>query len=609
MRRLLVTGVALVTLLLAGCGIPDESDVKDVGAAPSAGPSYGDDGTPPVQFTRAEATDPTQLVDYYLQAAAGDSDGALDRVKEFMAPETKAAFKPSTTTGVEVVRTVDKVYTPGNAAVTLRVQHLGQLQSDGLLDPSSDPTPISLTIDVGTLPNRSGYYITKAPAKLLLSDTALSTFYQRRTIYFWNNAYTGLVPDVRYMPLSVPTVQQPTMILNWLAGSPAGWLQKSVQTLPENTIAPDNVPAVADGRLQINLNPEAAQPGDQRQTDRLRDQLQWSLGNLAPPTLELRIGHQNPVTYTDNGYLASNPGYRLADTPEQFVIYNGVIRRLSDSPQSVSPVPLLKPEANKGIQTAALSTSSTHTFAAVVTGSKTAGVLRVAAAPHGSQAELRVVKGLSGTLGHPDWAVTAPGGADGATGLITADGKLYSFSADGSARPVEWQGGVPGPVSAVSVAPDGVRVALVAGGQLYRAVLTTSGDGVALAGAERLVPPGVRSGSVTAVAWSSEGWLAVAGALTLNGRFTVMDVTVDGVLSFTRLPDIGTDKVKYLTAYPANPRSGEEYSDTESYVAGSKDEAWNIVGDPVKITVAGLAAGQGGTAAPGVTPTAPFFLD
>jgi hypothetical protein len=606
MRRLLAAGVLLATLLLAGCGIPDDSDVQDVGPGPSAGPSFGDDGNPPIQFGPADAEDPSQLINYYLQAAAGDSQGALGRVRKFLTPEAQASFKPSATAGIEVVRpTENALVNPGKATVTLTVQQVGELQSNGLLDPSGDPQARPLTFEVAK--GVHGWAITKAPNTLLLSDSGLNTFYQRRTIYFWNNTNTGLVPDMRYMPLSVPTVQQPTRILNWLAGSPAGWLQKSVLTLPDNTTAPDNIPAVSDGRLQITLSDEAVPPGDKRAMDRLRDQLQWSLGSLAPPTLQVTIGHQDPVTYTDDGWKASNPGYRLAETPEQFVIYNGAIRRMSGTPQAVSPLPVIKPEANKSVQSAALSTSGTHTFAAVVTGAKGKDTLRVAAAPNSSEADLRPVTGLSGTLGHPVWAVTATGRPDGATGLITANGHLYSFAPDGSAaRPVEVQGPVLGPVTALSVAPDGVRVALVSGGGLYRAVLTPSGDGVALAGVERIVPPEMQS--VSAVAWSSEGWLVVAGVLTTTKRVTVMEVTVDGALYSPRLPDIGNDEVKYLTAYPANPSAGQETSATEAYVAGSKDEAWNIVGDPVKIVVSDLA-GQTGNQQAGVTPTAPFFLD
>jgi hypothetical protein len=605
MRRLLLAAAVLAALLPGGCGIPDGSDVRVIGPGPSSGSYSTDDGSPPIQVTRDASSDPDQFARYFLQAAAGDPETAVNRVKEFLSPEARAAFKP-TSKAVQVVRLVENpLYTPGDNYVTLTIQQVGQLQSNGLLDPTSDPKPEKLNINFDRVPGQTGLFVTKAPPVLLLSDVALSTFYQRHTIYFWNNQYTGLVPDVRYMPVSVPTVQQPTTILNWLTAGPADWLQDAVQPLPQGAAASGNIPAINNNRLVITLNAQTVPPDDPKALDRLRQQLQWSLRPLEPQTLELRIEHQDPVSFTRAAYQDSNAASRLADVPERFVIYNGVIRRLSESPRAVNAVPVLKPDANRGIQSAAMSTSGSHTFAAVVVGANGGQTLRVASAPVDSEADLRVVKGVSGSLGHPAWAITTPGSATGAVGLITANGRLYSFGPDGSpAQPVEWQGGDPGPIAAVSVAPDGYRVALVSRGKLYRAVLTAGGDGIALTTPEQILPPGLRS--LSAVAWSSEGWLAVAGVLTENNRVSVMDTTIDGAIPYTRLSDIGKKPVTYLTAYPANPVTREEYSASESYVADGV--AWDVLSEPLRITAADLA-GPAGSQSAGTTPSAPFFLN
>jgi hypothetical protein len=604
MRRLLLTAAVLATLVLGGCGIPDHSDVRVVGPGPSAGSYASDDGSPPIHVTRDASTEPDQFARYFLQAAAGDPGTAVDRVKEFLSPAARAAFKPASKV-VQVVRLVENpLYTPGDTYVTLTIQHVGQLQGDGWLKPSSDPKLERLNLHFDRIPGQSGLFVTKAPG-MLLSDVALSTFYQRHTIYFWNNDYTGLVPDVRYMPMSVPTVQQPTTIMSWLTDGPADWLKDAVQPLPQGAGAEGVIPAINNNRLQITLNAQSVPPDDPKALDRLRQQLQWSLRPLEPATLELKIGNQDPVRFIGAPYKDSNAASRLADAPERFVIYNGVIRRLSESPQAVTAVPVLKPDANRDIQSAAMSRSGRQTFAAVVVTANGGQSLRVASAPVDSDADLRVVRGLSGSLGHPAWAVTTPGSAAGAVGLITANGRLYSFGLDGSpAQPVEWPGEDPGPIAAVSVAPDGYRVALVARGKLYRTVLTAGADGIALSTPEQILPPGLRS--LSAVAWSSEGWLAVAGVLTENNRVSVMDMTIDGAIPYTRLSDIGRKPVTYLAAYPANPLSGEEYSDSESYVADGV--AWDVLSEPLRITVADLA-GPAGSPSAGNTPSAPFFLD
>jgi len=605
MRRVLLAATALTALLLGGCGIPDNSGVRVLGAGPSAGPAFGDDNTPAEAPNRDATIDPPTFVNNYLQAAAGDPENALNRVRAFLAPEARAGFKPQGAAGVQVIHLVEKpLVTPGSNNVELTVRTVGVLQDDGELVPSSDPTPTHLSL-VLAMRGAGGLFVTDAPAALLLTDTALNTYYQPRTIYFWDNDYTGLVPDVRYMPLSVPIVQQPTTILNWLAGGPADWLKSAVQAWPQGTTAPDNIPAISNDRLQISLSAQAVTPGDDKGMDRLRQQLQWSLRPLVPHTLEIKIGHQDPRSYLDAEYLSSNAASRLLDVPERFVIFNGVIRRLSESPRAVAAIPLLKPEANRTVQSAAMASSTTHTFAAVVAGAGAGVSLRVASASTGQQADPRVVRGLSGPFGHPVWAVTSAGDAGAAVGLITAKGRLYSFAADGSpAEPVEWQGGDLGAVSAVAVAPDGHRVALVAGGKLYRTVLTVSGDGVRLASPDQILPPTLRS--VAAVAWSSEQWLVVAGVGSADNRVTVMDVTSDGALSKTRLQDIGGEPVTYLSAYPASPIGRLEVSNSVSYVAAG--EAWDVLSDPVKITAADLA-GPAGSPPAGTTPTAPFFLD
>lgn len=294
----------------------------------------------------------------------------------------------------------------------------------------------------------------------------------------------------------------------------------------------------------------------------------------------------------------------LADVPERFVLFGGVVRRLKDTPHEDDPVPVLKDAANRGIATAAFSASPTHAFAAVVTGSGAGARLRAGSATTGAQADLREVGGLKGALGQPVWALTGAKDAAGAVGLITMGGRLYSFTADGRpAQRVEWQGD-PGSITAISVAPDGRRVALVSGGKLYRTVLSSSVDGVVLSGPEQVLPPNLKS--VTAVAWSSQTYLAVAGVRADNNRVSVIDVTVDGALSTSRLGDIGAEPVTYLAAYPENPISGTETSDSEAYVAGG--EAWDVFSEPNPITRANLAGAPAGAPAT-VKPTTPLFLN
>jgi hypothetical protein len=606
MRRRALAVIAAAALLLGGCGIPDSTDVKVLGDGPSAGPAQGSDAPPPVPVTRTSTLDTATFINNYLKAAAGDPDGALDRVRKFMDPAEAAGFKPPTS-DVAVVRPIEEpLVNLDNPDVTLRVQQVGTLRDNGLLQPSPDTTTETLHFTVTQ--TDKGLFISKTESVLFLSDVGLKSYYEPHTIYFWNSDDTGLIPDVRYMPRSVPSVQQPTVILGWLVGGPADWLVPAAHPLPPNTQAPDNIPAISDDELQIKLNIQGQ--WDRAAIDRFREQLQWSLRPLTPNTLEITVGHQNPVEFSGAQYLDANAAYHLLDDPERFVVYNGVIRRLTESPHAVNAVPVLKPEANKGVQSAAMSNVGGQTFAAVVSvagkGAKTPA-LRVAAAPIGKEADLRPVGGLKGSLGLPAWVVTASLNAEEAVGLITANNRLYSFGADGSAaQPVEWQkGGDPGPISAFSVAPDGHRVVLVAGGKLIRAVLTVGDDGVVLQTGDPIQAPGLRS--ISAVAWSGEGWLVASGVRS-DGRVSIADVSIDGAQSVARITDLGNDMVTDMAAYPINPVTRNQVSEAAvAYVA--RGDAYSAAGYAYKIKTSDLAGPANSPSSSAAILTAPFFLD
>jgi hypothetical protein len=602
--RPLLIGVVLAALLLGGCGIPDDSPVLTVGPGPSMGVSSGGE-LAPTQHGREDTLDKSTFVRYYLEAAAGDPDDALKRAKAFLSPSADLTFKAQS--DIRVVHLVENpLNNPGSDEVTLKYQVIGTLGPNGILDPTTaDGTIERSTLVVGDVPGKPGLFLQKPPQYLMISDAALGAFYDQHTIYFWNTEHTGLVPDVRYMPLTVPAEQQPTMILNWLVEGPADLLKNAVDPLPDKTAAIGNVPAVSNGKLQINLNDQAVPLDDSKALDRLRRQLQWSLRPLLPRTLELKIGHADPYDYSDSDYLTSNFAYRLADAPQRFVVFDGHVRRMAASTHASEPVPVLTAAENSHVRTAALSSSGAEDFAALVVGeAKGKESLRVGSARPGQQAPLEKIA-LPAPIGHPTWAVTPDQTRNDAIGLVIAKGALYSFTADGRAQPVDWPG-APGNITAVSIAPDGHRVALVAGGRLYLTVLTISGDGMQLSDPHPIRTLLLRE--ITAVGWSSEGWLAVAGFKPTadGGRATIMDMTIDGAQGSDRVTDLGDARVTYLAAYPANPTVTSQHANSVSYVAGNA--AYDALQSGLKITVGNLAEPVTNPPA-GVVPTAPFFLN
>ncbi|GAA1602752.1 LpqB family beta-propeller domain-containing protein [Actinoplanes couchii] len=599
MRRALA-GATVAAMLLGGCGIPDESRVTEVGAGPTTGTSTGDGGSR-TPITRGATSDRQLFVTNYLQAAAGDYDGALERVKQFMSAAARADFKPPATP--RVIRLTDRPLVNGDQ-VTVYYELIGTLGKNGRLEPTTESTQGQYEMTLSEVTG-DGLYVMSAPPFLLLSDTALEDFYRERTIYFWNTEHTALVPDVRYLLGDVPDEQEPTILVNWLIEGPSPWLQDAVEPLPDGTKLQGNVPAIRNEQLEIALSAQAVPTQDAEEAlDRLRRQLQWTLRGMLPQFLDLKIGHQEPRRYSGVDYLSSNPASKLVSTPERYVVYDRTIRRLGDPDRgSLDGVPGLAVEDNKDVSRAALSASGPLMYAALVTGSGKNERLRVGGSSANEVITLREVTGLPTGIGYPVWAITPEDRVDGGIGLVIAGGKLWRFRGQGGpAQQVSWPGDS-GTISAISVAPDGHRVALVVGGRLYRAVLTISGDGLALTGTQQLDPP---LKTVTAVDFSGEGWLTVSGERNDNGRVAIMDVSIDGALHLQVLGDIGRDSVTYVTSYPANPSAVRPNGASVLYSTGN--DAWEALSTQVQITEADLA----GPASPpreGIMPSAPLFLN
>jgi hypothetical protein len=401
------------------------------------------------------------------------------------------------------------------------------------------------------------------------------------------------------MSTDIPAERQPTQIIKWLAGDPSPWLSTAVESLPENTKVEGNV-FLTDGKLQVNLSGVAFEPDE---LARLSRQIMWSLRPYVAPALEIRFDSQSQGTFSGTDYLASNPSYRFAETPERFVVYNGQVRRLAQSVNPTLPVPGLTPELNRNVVAAALSTNGTRSYAALVVDEKGGRqALRVATSWNGQPPVVRRLP-LSGTAdGRPVWAAT-PDGADtgGAVGLVVVGRRIHSFGTGSTApRVVSWPGG-PARVDSVSVAADGHRVAVVAGGRLYLSVLTTDDSGMKMSEA-RVVPTQLQQ--LTAVDWSSESSVVVAGTGGADRR-AIADVSIDGAVQTNRQPDLGEATITHLVAYPANPVTGVD-ANSVAYMAGGI--AYDVLGAPKPIVVADLA-GPTPSPAAGQRPVNPFFLN
>ncbi|WP_433316690.1 LpqB family beta-propeller domain-containing protein [Micromonospora chersina] len=546
MRRRLVTMLLAGALLpagLAGCGIPDQTEVQVDGRGPAgeSGSLNGSGSQPP---TRSATEDPKQFIRDYLAAAAGEREQAYDRVKQFIANEAQGRLRKKQSSEVEltVVRLLESpesrlLTNQGIWQVKVRVQQVGVLRADGTLDAPAAGETTEYEFKLRPADGGSqGLVITELPNVLLLSDEALRQYYGTHTIYFWNSDQSRLVPDWRYLPNAVPVERRVTEIVRWLTGGPSEWLASGVTKVPDGT-APINNATGSDDRWEVNLTMPAA---TEDRLAKLATQLAWSLPELAGQ-LDLKIQNQKRRTVDLRQERADHPVYPTL-RPERFCVYDGTIHPLAIASEPVGAVPVAA-EANRNVVSAALSRSDDEVLAALVTRAGQQQRLLVGTGPN----PVRVFNANSQayrSIGRPIWLRSAD--TRHPSGLVVADGTLYQF--DGGAGMsrvnVPGQAPLPGSVTAVAASLDGHRIALIIGGALYVAPVNVDGGEVSV-GALR--PLTTRLTRLTAVDWYAENQLVFAGS---DGRQpAIYQTTVDGAGEYALNRDTGAT-VSHLAAYP-----------------------------------------------------------
>ncbi|HEY3009205.1 MAG TPA: LpqB family beta-propeller domain-containing protein [Micromonosporaceae bacterium] len=587
-RRLLAVVVAALALL-AGCGIPEGTGVRDDGAGPSEPLGDPDTGLEPPH--RVATREPDQFVRNFLSSPAGDLAGAAERQRLFLTKQDAADWKPPK--GINVISLTEDPLITGKEVVLKDVQHVGTLGDNGILEPRrpQEPAQSTYTFRVGLGEDeQSGLFVSQPPPLILMTLDALDAYYEPRVIYFWNTDHTGLVPDVRYLARSIPRAQRPNRVLDWLIAGPSPWLEPAVEPLPDGTQAPGNVPDPSTGHLVVNLN-AAALTGDADQLDRLGSQLRWSLRPDSQGDLELKIDNQPKKTFSGDAYLGDNPESRSEATQWPFCVFQERVRRISP-PSQPTDVPV-DDKFNRQVQSAALARTDT--------GDQIMGALvrRLAGDDQlwiggGAVPAYRKV-GSAANMSRPTW-LAGPGGA----GLVAADGKLYQFARGRKALSGVALAGSKNNVTAVATPPDGQRMAYIDGGRLYVAALRRDGGKLTEVGDPREVP--TPFSTVMAVAWSGEGRLMTAGSRGDNGRTALFEVSVDGGQRREEVASLGRAKVTQLAAYPDDPSTTTEDRRVMYEADGA---AFELFSEPKQLTARDLQPPQNLD----IPPTAPFFLE
>lgn len=487
-------GAALVSLtLVAGCADVPTSGLLQHTALPagSGGGQSGSDCCGLIMRAPASGWGPSQIVLNFLVASAsfGNSHGIA---RQYLTRAASRSWQPGPGPAVTVIAQPPRITSSqrpfgsqNTTVVEISAQELGQVSTSGQYVPADGGRAqlnqaftlqlVNHQWRITTLPSGG---VNQPSSELLLTKDLFQLAYQPRNLYYLNPAGKSrdLVPDPVFVPAdsSDPAAD----LVRALLVSPQGWLGAVLSAFPPAAtlrrpvqILPGSRTAVVD----LGLPKSAAGPASVGQ---MASQLVWTLtsssyGSTAIQAVKLEVNDQVWIPPRATSAVLSRGSYpQPALEPPgledpYFLGSNGAARVLGHQGSSAVPG-----QAGTGqIALTSIAVSPDQRYLAGIGGSTLyTSSLAAAAKPHASATARALqtrmsdatVTSLSWDRYDNLWAAGTSGGKPRVWMLGASGGKPVSVSLPPHVRSL----------TALRVAPDGVRVAMIA------SVSTGSGTGL-----------------------------------------------------------------------------------------------------------------------------------
>jgi hypothetical protein len=548
-RVLTLIGAILAALLAAGCAtIPSSGPV---GSAPTpAPPGGGGAGCCGliVQGPQPGWT-PEQIVSGFLLASASFAH-QHGTAREYLTPRASRLWQPGSE--VTILAGTPSVYQQQgrlagqnrNATVGVTWQEIATLNGSGQYRAS--PSGQAARTQAFTLASVKGQWrIDGLPPtgngnvsrELLLPIVLFRLDYAPRNLYFYAQPHKLLVPDPVFVP--VESSDLVTTLVNDLRQDPNGWL--------ENAAVTAFPPRAQVRKVQVLLGPPGSKTaiidiGLPSRTPRsivqaMAAQLVWTLTSPAysPPLIQavkLKInGHLwVPASGDAVQSLADYSGYiprGRRDVNLYFVSPNGAVRMFGKEVHSV-PVAGQAGTGQVPLSKIAISPDGHHLAGLAGTTVYTED-LAAAAKPHASATEAGLHSRLTGEdFSTPSWDSS---GALWVAGRVSGSSGVWVIPPAAKSTPVEVN--LPpgtGQVTALKVAPDGVRIAMIVGSGTAKHVvlgaITRGGAGVFFINHTVQLAPDLSVPS--ALTWYDEDHVLVIAQPAVGTRLYEVPVNGDG---------------------------------------------------------------------------------
>lgn len=580
-----------VMLAVVGCaGLPTSSPVQMVRKVAdqsiAAAPQGPDAGQQPEQIVR-EFIHASALTEY---DTAGES---FVVARQFLTPVAESAWHADSGSTRIVVLGDDFSAIPDPqdpTAVTISGRQIGIVRPDRSYQPVDD---VAYRATVHLQRSDDAWRIANPPSNVLITQSDFTTALRQRTVYFLDSTGRVVVPDIRYIPNSQTPDLSVNRLMDLLLRGPSTMLAGAARTqLGPDAQLQSNVRIDTSGIAHVDLEGVDVSTPAARQA--LAAQIVWTLDPdvqqiaITVNGLPLTVAGSTPGVGTSSttdgaasdvfslasGTLANFdpdavPGSAQA-VSDAYYIDGGVILKLSDSTPMWGSV----------------GTGSVHVVSAALSAASGA-LAAVARDPEGGQQLLvghpfdhqPIVTALKAkTLTQPSftrWGYAAWTVQNGATQPEVYQVSVSSGTPTWSRVAAPGLGGL-GAVTALVLSPDGVRVALVAGGALYVGVVVAAPEtAVDPASGEPPVTPGgaadadhhgIQLSALTVlrpdltdvgpVTWEDSANLLVGAKTSGSTHRTVFQVSVDG---------------QSVDAVTTSQVLGDVFGDVEAIASSSSD--------------------------------------
>jgi Lipoprotein LpqB beta-propeller domain/Sporulation and spore germination len=517
----------LVSLLcafvsLAGCAaIPDELPAKGVPGAEGAAPHTASVAEPERDLA------PYDLVRDFIQVSANpDNDYAA--AKPYLTKAAQAKWQPASSVTI-IQDTFGTRYDPnvpsdpakGNrSSVALTTQRIGRLGGDKSFVPESGAGDTTIALEKQS---DGQWRISEPPTGVFVTLSKFNETYRQVRLYFLDPQKRVLVPDLRYVAAQ-PSNGVPGRVADLLLQGPSDGLQDAVvSALAPSAALRTGAVETADGAFLINLT----KPGDTSPVNvkLMIAQIVWSLQTSTNARIRIQVDGSPISPERPDWRLSDLPAYDTGTSPSPdlpgMVVQDGHVGQLDGKHVN-------GPAGNGEYSVVSAAQSIDGTELALVTSlAQGSAQLRVGELNWSAPA----VDLTAASLTRPTWLSTnSASDASNEVWTVADATKVVRAvkSSNGSwvARAVNAaELSQFGPITALRLSRDGVRVAVIAGGQLIvgAVVRTPNSDTVAIRAPRLLQPNGLSD--VVGVDWLAQDQLVVATSTT---TIPVAQLVVDG---------------------------------------------------------------------------------